>query len=45
VANYLDGEYTDYDACFPYTNVVTGNGCAPIEASSCSASPSCAFML
>ena len=31
VANYLDGEYTDFDACFPFTNVVTGNGCAPIE--------------
>jgi outer membrane receptor for Fe3+-dicitrate len=23
VANYLDGEYTDFDACFPYTNVVS----------------------
>jgi outer membrane receptor protein involved in Fe transport len=31
VANYLDGEYTDYDACVPYFNVVTGNGCARIE--------------
>jgi hypothetical protein len=31
IANYLDGEYTDYSACVPYVNVVTGNGCAPIE--------------
>lgn len=45
VANYLDGEYTDYDACFPYTNVVTGNGCAPIEGEQLQRQPKLRFML
>ncbi|HEY5809115.1 MAG TPA: TonB-dependent receptor [Povalibacter sp.] len=45
VANYLDGEYTDYDACFPYTNVVTGNGCAPIEGQQLQRQPKLRFML
>ena len=31
VANYLDGEYTDYDACFRYTDVNGNAACAPIE--------------
>ena len=45
VANYLDGEYTDFDACFPYTNVVTGNGCAPIEGKQLQRQPKVRFML
>ena len=45
VANYLDGEYTDYDACFPYTNVVTGNGCAPIEGQQLQRQPKLRYML
>ncbi len=31
VANYLDGEYTDYDACFPYTDINGEDACARIE--------------
>jgi len=32
VGNYLDGIYTGYFACFPFTNTVTGQkGCAPID--------------
>ncbi|MEL1265371.1 TonB-dependent receptor [Pseudoxanthomonas putridarboris] len=31
VGNYLDGEYTDYDACFPYTDINGNAACAPIE--------------
>lgn len=31
VANYLDGEYTDYDACFRYVDVNGDENCAPIE--------------
>jgi outer membrane receptor protein involved in Fe transport len=45
VANYLDGEYTDFDACFPYTNVVTGNGCAPIQGEQLQRQPKLRFML
>jgi hypothetical protein len=45
VANWLDGEYTDYDACFPYTNVVTGNGCAPIEGEQLQRQPKLRYML
>ena len=45
VANYLDGEYTDYDACFPFTNVVTGNGCAPIEGQQLQRQPKLRYML
>jgi len=45
VANLLDGEYTDYDACFPYTNVVTGNGCAPIEGQQLQRQPKERYML
>jgi hypothetical protein len=45
VANYLDGEYTDFDACFPYTNVVTGNGCAPIEGEQLQRQPRLRYML
>ena len=45
VANWLDGEYTDYAACFPYTNVVTGNGCAPIEGNQLQRQPKLRYML
>ncbi len=45
VANYLDGEYTDYDACFPFVNVVTGNGCAPIEGQQLQRQPKLRYML
>ena len=45
VANYLDGEYTDYEACFPYTNVVTGDGCAPIEGEQLQRQPKLRYML
>ena len=45
MANYLDGKYTDFDACFPYTNVVTGNGCAPIEGQQLQRQPKLRFML
>lgn len=45
VANYLDGEYTDYDACFPFTNVVTGDGCAPIEGQQLQRQPELRYML
>ncbi|WP_129642998.1 TonB-dependent receptor [Peristeroidobacter agariperforans] len=45
VANYLDGEYTDYDACVPFTNVVTGNGCARIEGQQLQRQPKLRYML
>lgn len=45
IANYLDGEYTDFDACFPFTNVVTGNGCAPIEGKQLQRQPKVRYML
>jgi outer membrane receptor protein involved in Fe transport len=45
VANYLDGEYTDFDACFQFTNVVTGNGCAPIEGEPLQRQPKLRYML
>jgi hypothetical protein len=45
VANYLDGEYTDFDACFPFTNVVTGNGCAPIDGKQLQRQPKLRYML
>ncbi len=45
VANYLDGEYTDYDACVSFTNVVTGNGCAPIEGKQLQRQPKLRYML
>jgi hypothetical protein len=45
IANYLDGEYTDFDACFPFTNVVTGNGCAPIEGKQLQRQPKLRYVL
>lgn len=31
VANYLDGQYSDFDACFPYTDINGDDKCQPIE--------------
>lgn len=45
IANYLDGEYTDYEACVPYTNVVTGNGCARIEGQQLQRQPKLRYVL
>jgi outer membrane receptor protein involved in Fe transport len=45
VANYLDGEYKSFDACFPFTNVVTGDGCAPIEGQQLQRQPKLRYML
>jgi outer membrane receptor protein involved in Fe transport len=45
IANYLDGEYTDFDACAPFTNIVTGNGCAKIEGQQLQRQPKLRFML
>ncbi len=45
IANLLDGEYTDYDACFPFSNVVTGDGCAPIEGQQLQRQPKERYML
>jgi hypothetical protein len=45
VANYLDGEYTDFDACVPFTNIVTGNGCARIEGKQLQRQPKLRYML
>jgi hypothetical protein len=45
VANWLDGEYTDYSACVQFSNVVTGNGCAPIEGQQLQRQPKLRYML
>jgi hypothetical protein len=45
VANYLDGEYTDFDACAPFSNVVTGDGCARIEGQQLQRQPKLRYML
>jgi len=45
VANFLDGEYTDYDACVPYSNVVTGPGCAVIQGKQLQRQPKLRYML
>jgi outer membrane receptor protein involved in Fe transport len=45
VANWLDGEYTDYDACVQYSNVVTGPGCARIEGQQLQRQPKLRYML
>ena len=45
VANYLDGEYTDYDACFRYTDINGNpNACAPIEGQQLQRQPKLRFM-
>jgi len=45
IANYLDGEYTDYDACVPYVNSVTGNGCARIQGQQLQRQPKVRYVL
>jgi outer membrane receptor for Fe3+-dicitrate len=45
IANYLDGEYTDYSACVPFSNVVTGDGCAPIEGKQLQRQPKLRYVL
>ncbi|HEV7609759.1 MAG TPA: TonB-dependent receptor [Steroidobacteraceae bacterium] len=45
VANYLDGEYTDYDGCFPFSNVVTGDGCEPVKGKQLQRQPKLRYML
>lgn len=44
VANYLDGEYTDFDACFPYVDINGVNQCAPIEGQQLQRQPKLRFM-
>lgn len=44
-ANYMDGKYTDYDGCVPYSNEVTGGGCAPIEDEQLQRQPTLRYML
>lgn len=44
VANYLDGEYTDFDACFPYTDINDQPACAPIEGQQLQRQPKVRFM-
>lgn len=45
VANWLDGEYTDYDGCILYSNVVTGPGCARIQGNQLQRQPKLRYML
>lgn len=45
VGNYLDGHYTHYDACIPFANVVSGNGCARIEGQQLQRQPKVRFAL
>jgi outer membrane receptor protein involved in Fe transport len=45
VGNYLDGHYTHYDACIPFVNLVTGNGCARIEGQQLQRQPKVRFAL
>ena len=44
VANYLDGEYSDYDACFKYTDINDQDQCAPIEGKQLQRQPKLRFM-
>jgi hypothetical protein len=45
VGNYLDGHYTHYSACIPFVNLVTGDGCAPIEGQQLQRQPKVRFAL
>lgn len=45
VANYLDGHYSHYSACIPYTNQVVGNGCAFINDKQLQRQPKLRYML
>ncbi len=44
VANYLDGEYTDYDACIQYTDINDEEQCARIEGQQLQRQPKLRFM-
>ncbi|MEJ1098281.1 MULTISPECIES: TonB-dependent receptor [unclassified Pseudoxanthomonas] len=44
VANYLDGEYTDYDACIQYTDINDVQQCEPIEGKQLQRQPKVRFM-
>ncbi|MCL1634916.1 TonB-dependent receptor [Luteimonas sp. SX5] len=44
VANYLDGEYTDFDACFPYVDINGNNACQPIEGQQLQRQPKLRYM-
>lgn len=44
VANYLDGEYTDYDACVPYTDINAQPACARIEGQQLQRQPKLRYM-
>jgi len=45
IGNYLDGHYSHYDACIPFVNSVTGNGCAPIAGQQLQRQPKWRFAL
>lgn len=44
VANYLDGEYTDYDACIRYVDINGNDNCAPIEGQQLQRQPKLRYM-
>ncbi len=44
VANYLDGEYTDYDACIKYVDINGNDACAPIEGQQLQRQPKLRYM-
>ena len=44
VANYLDGHYSHYSACVPYTNQVVGDGCAFINGKQLQRQPKVRYM-
>lgn len=44
VANYLDGEYTDFDACFPYVDINGDDQCQEIEGQQLQRQPKLRFM-
>jgi TonB-dependent receptor-like protein len=44
VANYLDGEYTDFNACLPYRDINNTPQCAPIEGQQLQRQPKLRFM-
>lgn len=44
VANYLDGEYTDFDACIPFVNINGDNDCQPIEGQQLQRQPKVRYM-
>jgi hypothetical protein len=44
VANYLDGEYTDFDACVPYTDINDQEQCQEIEGQQLQRQPKLRYM-